>query len=102
MLKSAEEWHKMANAITSVFDAIRFQARLIEYLVKAADYPYPEICRIEQSLLDLISIRQGERNLVTYKNHSFRSVYTGKMIPPQPKPYMENTDDSLEAYLGQT
>ncbi|WAR09363.1 GSXL9-like protein [Mya arenaria] len=101
MQKSADEWHQLANECKNEHDIVRFQARVIKNLVEAADYPYPEICRMELLLLEWIDVRQGHLDLTTFRDHSYKSVYTGKMTPPSNIPFMDNMDDSVEAYLGQ-
>lgn len=99
MMAKSKEWFNMAESCTSEADIVTFQAALIKHLVDVAEYPFPAICEMENLLYEWIRLRKESHGLAKFRDVSYRSVFTGNMAASPVKPFMEQYDDSLEAYL---
>ena len=65
-------------------------AKITAYPVKAK--------RLEEQLEGWAAHR--DENVVKYRNHQFRSIFTGTSTPPYHKHWIEAFDDSLEAFIS--
>jgi trimethylamine monooxygenase len=77
-------------------DEIDFQGDFVDELVKESDYGH---------CLDVTAIfhsweHDKDDNILTYRDKSFASIFTGTKSPIHHTTFMEALDDSLECYLN--
>jgi trimethylamine monooxygenase len=91
-------YREKEEANESASDDIDFQCGYIRDLLGLTDYPdfKPEIMAEQFKEWK----HHKEEDVLTYRHHSFRSAITGTLAPPLKTPWMQQTDDSLEAFLA--
>ncbi len=91
-------WREKEEASETASDDIDFQCAYIRDLIDRTDYPdfKPEIMAEQFKEWK----HHKEEDVLTYRHHSFRSTLTGNMAPPLKTPWMQQTDDSLTAFLA--
>ncbi|XP_060597998.1 trimethylamine monooxygenase-like [Ruditapes philippinarum] len=97
MQADADEWHSKANACASESDVVKFQTALISHLAELGGYN-PTVAKNTETIMEWIRVRKESLGLANYRDNCYRSMYTGKVSPKQ-KPFMQNYDESIEAYL---
>ncbi|MDD2705359.1 MAG: NAD(P)/FAD-dependent oxidoreductase [Acidocella sp.] len=91
-------WREKEEASETASDDIDFQCAYIRDLIDRTDYPdfKPEIMAEQFKEWK----HHKEEDVLTYRHHSFRSTLTGNMAPPLKTTWMQQTDDSLTAFLA--
>ncbi|TVQ70305.1 MAG: NAD(P)/FAD-dependent oxidoreductase [Oceanospirillales bacterium] len=98
METSIQEWSQREGALKSDEQMIRFQGEYIQSLIEQTDYPTFDIERVNQIFLKWEQHKHDD--ILTFRDHSYRSVMTGTQAPSHHTPWLEAMDDSLEAYLN--
>ena len=78
-------------------DLIRFQVDYTANLIQETDYPSWDYELTVQTLLDWEHAKH--ENIMTYRDGAHTSAFTGSVAPKPKIPWMENTNDSLQAFL---
>ena len=76
-------------------DLINFQRDFVEDVAKEADYG----CSLDVSALFHTWAKHKQDNILTYRDQSFKSVFSGKSTPVHHTSFMSALDDSMETYL---
>lgn len=91
-------WREREEGLTNDESMIRFQADYVKGLISATDYPMFDIEGVIQTFLVWESHKKD--NIMTFRDHAYRSLITGKQSPLHHTPWKDALDDSLEAYLA--
>jgi trimethylamine monooxygenase len=92
------QWREKELALKTAEEMYTYQGDYIQELINETDYPSFDIPAVNQTFLEWKYHKK--QNLMTYRDHSYRSLMTGTMSPSHHTPWLEALDDSLEAYLG--
>lgn len=98
MTADSQAWRKREEALTTDESMIRFQADYVQQLINATDYPSFDIEGVIQTFL--VWEQHKKESIMTFRDHSYRSLMTGKQSPMHHTPWKDALDDSLEAYLA--
>ncbi|MDN6201649.1 MAG: NAD(P)/FAD-dependent oxidoreductase, partial [Micrococcaceae bacterium] len=91
-------WRESFLAIDGDADEVRFQADYIRDLLEATDYPPFDVDEVVEIFLAWKEDKQ--KNILTYRDKTYRSVKTGTMAATHHTPWLRELDDSLERYLS--
>ncbi|MGP5725489.1 NAD(P)-binding domain-containing protein [Arthrobacter rhombi] len=91
-------WRESFLAIDGDADEVRFQADYIRDLLGATDYPPFDVDEVVEIFLAWKEDKQ--KNILTYRDKTYRSVKTGTMAATHHTPWLRELDDSLERYLS--
>ena len=100
MAKVQEDWVKRNKAVTDWHEIVDFQADYVMDLVRDCgedDFPYN--IDVRDMLHEHIDRR--DEDIVTYRDYSYTSKYTGTRATIPRTSFMMNKDDSLENFLNQ-
>lgn len=79
------------------YEAIAYQGAYIQELIDETDYPSFDIPGSNEAFFEWK--RHKKDDIMTFRNHSYRSVMTGTMAPPHHTPWKDALEDSLASYL---
>jgi len=94
-----ELWAERFAQTKDGHDEIDFQRDYIRDLLQYCDYPEHNHEKRAELLHEWKEDRH--RNILTYRDQSYKSVMTGTMAPLPAVPWFKNMDDSLEGYINQ-
>ena len=98
MDKDWKKWVAENKALKDVYEAIDFQTAYVKEIVKdcGADYPY------DVDVTDMFYEWAGHKqeNIITYRDKSFPSKFTGTQSPVHHTTFMKAFDDSMETFRG--
>lgn len=77
--------------------AIQYQADYIKELVAETDYPSFDIDGASEAFFQWK--KHKAKDIMAFRNNSYRSVMTGSMAPTHHTPWKDALDDSMESYL---
>ncbi|WP_078120334.1 flavin-containing monooxygenase [Thiosocius teredinicola] len=98
MTAHSMKWRERELTLETAEEMYTYQGDYILELIEATDYPTFDIPGTNKTFLDWK--KHKKENIMTFRDHSYRSLMTGTMSPPHHTPWMEALDDSLEAYLS--
>ena len=98
MAADSVQWVEQEETALDPDAHIDFQAAYIRDLVGPTDYPAFDIEGMGELFKEWK--RDKEKDILGYRNKSYRSTMTGTVAPPHHTPWMEAMDDSLEAFLA--
>jgi trimethylamine monooxygenase len=79
------------------YAAIKFQGKYTMDLMAETDYPDFDTAGAIQAFLEWKGHKK--ENIMTFRDHGYKSALTGTMAPNHHTPWMDALDDSLECYL---
>jgi trimethylamine monooxygenase len=85
------------NAGKDNYDAIRYQGDYVRELIAETDYPSFDIDGSNEAFFQWK--KHKSHGIMTFRDHSHKSVMTGAMAPPHHTPWKDALDDSIESYL---
>ena len=97
MEADSAKWGEREDALEDPKAMIVFQGDNIQELVNLTDYPSFDIAGVNETFFAW-KYHKAE-NIMTFRNHSFRSLMTGTEQPPHHTDWKDEMDDSLESYL---
>lgn len=104
-LPSAEEmadynqaWRDRELTLETAEEMYTYQGDYIQELIDATDYPSFDISAVNQTFLEWK--HHKKENIMTFRDHAYRSLMTGTLSPTHHTPWIDALDDSLEAYLS--
>ena len=79
------------------YDAIWYQGNYVKELIDETDYPSFDV----EGACNAFKEWKGhkKKDIMTFRNNSYKSVMTGTMAPVHHTPWKDALDDSLEVYL---
>ncbi|KAL4238253.1 hypothetical protein ACF0H5_002966 [Mactra antiquata] len=96
MILHIEEQFIKTSGLKSFYDYLDYQALVINMLCTDTGYT-KEILKFDD--LFRTWLRQRYDDILTHRNHCYRSVFTGTMSAKPNTPWWEARDDSKEAFL---
>lgn len=93
-------WRERELALVTAEENYTYQGDYIQDLIDATDYPSFDIPATNQTFLEWK--HHKKENIMTFRDHAYRSLMTGTMSPTHHTPWIDALDDSLEAYLSDT
>ncbi|WP_286238126.1 NAD(P)-binding domain-containing protein [Neptuniibacter halophilus] len=98
MTAHSMQWRERELELETAEEMYTYQGDYIQELIDATDYPSFDIAAVNQTFLEWK--HHKKENIMTFRDHSYRSLMTGTMSPPHHTPWIDALDDSLEAYLS--
>lgn len=98
MTAHSMQWRERELTLETAEQMFTFQGDYILELIEATDYPTFDIEGVRKTFLEWK--HHKKENIMTFRDHSYRSLMTGTMSPPHHTPWIDALDDSLEAYLS--
>jgi len=98
MVADAKKWLKEEEANKDCYDEIRFQGAFMKDLCQENKYPH------NLDVTEIFDIWEGHKHsdILTYRDQSFASIFTGTQSPIHHSNFMVALDDSLETFMNQT
>merc|ERR1739848_229299 len=98
MVADPKKWLKEEEANKDCFDEIRFQGAFMKDLCEQSKYPH------NLDVTEIFDIWEGHKHtdILTYRDQSFASIFTGTQSPIHHSNFMIALDDSLETFMNQT
>ncbi|WP_289034558.1 NAD(P)/FAD-dependent oxidoreductase [uncultured Roseibium sp.] len=97
MTIDSQAWRAREEGLENDHDMIWFQGDYTKHLIEMTDYPMFDIEGVNRTFEEWE--HDKEADIMGYRNKSYRSLITGNMSPAHHTPWLEELDDSLEAYL---
>jgi trimethylamine monooxygenase len=97
MTADSQKWRQREEELVSDEDMIWFQGDYVKDLIKDTDYPSFDIEGVNNTFMEWE--KHKHEDIMGFRNHSYKSLMTGKMSPQHHTPWIEELDDSLETYL---
>ena len=97
MTKDSLAWREREEKLETDEDFIYFQGAYIQVLVDATDYPSFDIEGTNKTFM--MWEHHKHENIMTFRDNAYKSLMTGTMSPMHHTPWLEEMDDSMEAYL---
>ncbi len=99
MLADNMAWRERELELVTAEENYTYQGDYIQDLIDATDYPSFDIPATNQTFLEWK--HHKKENIMTFRDHAYRSLMTGTMSPTHHTPWIDALDDSLEAYLSE-
>ena len=97
MKKDSKAWRKREEKLQDAEQSIWFQGDYVKQLIEATDYPSFDIEAVNKTFMTWEHDKAAD--IMGYRNKSYRSLMTGNMQPAHHTPWLEEMDDSLEAFM---
>ncbi|ELT91397.1 hypothetical protein CAPTEDRAFT_228119 [Capitella teleta] len=92
-------WVERSKKIRSVREVPPFQSSYMRYLSDECGYPYD--VNVDDLFDEIASHKYGpNQGIITCRDMSFTSKFTGNKSPSKKLPFMEEFDDSLEGFVN--
>nr|2XLR_A Chain A, FLAVIN-CONTAINING MONOOXYGENASE [Methylophaga aminisulfidivorans]2XLR_B Chain B, FLAVIN-CONTAINING MONOOXYGENASE [Methylophaga aminisulfidivorans]2XLR_C Chain C, FLAVIN-CONTAINING MONOOXYGENASE [Methylophaga aminisulfidivorans]2XLR_D Chain D, FLAVIN-CONTAINING MONOOXYGENASE [Methylophaga aminisulfidivorans] len=91
-------WREKELTLVTAEEMYTYQGDYIQNLIDMTDYPSFDIPATNKTFLEWK--HHKKENIMTFRDHSYRSLMTGTMAPKHHTPWIDALDDSLEAYLS--
>jgi len=98
MTKHSMEWRKREDTLADDEQMIWFQGDYVQELIDATDYPSFDVEGVNQTFMEWE--HHKHEDIMGFRNHAYRSLMTSTMSPAHHTPWLEELDDSFEAYLA--
>ena len=98
MTADSLQWRAREEQLKNDEEMIWFQGDYVQHLIDATDYPSFDIEGVNKTFMEWE--HHKHENIMNFRNNSYKSLMTGKMSPQHHTSWVEELDDSMEAYLG--
>ncbi|MGY2293715.1 NAD(P)-binding domain-containing protein [Pseudomonas sp. SDO528_S397] len=98
MVADSLDWQTREQTLETNQQMFEFQGSYIQHLVDATDYPSFNIAAINETFMHWK--HDKAKDIMGYRDKSYRSLMTGTQSPPHHTPWLEALDDSMATYLG--
>lgn len=98
MQQDTQAWHSAEQQLEDVHAMYKFQGDYIMRLIEQTDYPTFDIEAVRKTFMEWK--KHKKENIMTFRDHTYRSLMTGTMAAPHHTTWLNALDDSLEAYLA--
>ncbi|XP_060606971.1 trimethylamine monooxygenase-like [Ruditapes philippinarum] len=98
METDAKDWHSRCEAIRSENDMLEVQSDLVDHLANLGGYTKDIMKTVPYFRGWIQDRKEKDTGLANYRDMCYANIHSGIMAPKQ-TPFMENYDDSIEAYL---
>lgn len=100
MQADSAAWREQEEGLQSTASMYEFQGRYIKHLIEHTDYPSFDIDAVNQIFLKWKTDKK--RDIMGYRDKSYRSVMTGTLAVPHHTRWLQALDDSMDEYLRET
>ena len=97
MEKDIADLRAAEDAIEDDYGAIAFQGAYTMELMELTDYPPFDCSGANEAFYQWK--KHKKENIMTFRDHGYKSALTGTIAPPHHTPWKDALDDSLESYL---
>ena len=97
MRKHSKAWRKREEKLADAEQMICFQGGYVKELLEATDYPSFDVEAVNKTFMEWEHHKM--ENIMGFRNNAYRSLMTGTMSLKHHTPWLEELDDSMEAYL---
>jgi len=98
MTADSLQWRAREEQLKNDEEMIWFQGDYVQHLIDTTDYPSFDIEGVNKTFMEWE--HHKHENIMNFRNNSYKSLMTGKMSPQHHTSWVEELDDSMEAYLG--
>ncbi len=98
MTADSMQWRAREEQLKNDEEMIWFQGDYVQHLIGATDYPSFDIEGVNKTFMEWE--HHKHENIMNFRNNNYKSLMTGKMSPQHHTSWVEELDDSMEAYLG--
>ncbi len=95
-----EKWREAEDNIPDDYGAIEFQGKYTMDLMALTDYPEFDCSGSNEAFFQWK--KHKKENIMTFRDHGYKSALTGTMAPAHHTPWKDALDDSLESYLAES
>ena len=88
------------DALEDDYGCIRYQGAYTGELIAETDYPSFDIDGANEAFFQWK--KHKKENIMTFRDHGYKSALTGTMAPAHHTPWKDALDDSQESYLAQS
>jgi trimethylamine monooxygenase len=92
-----DKWRTREDTLEDAEQMIWFQGDYVQELIDATDYPSFDIQATNKTFMEWE--HHKAENIMGFRDNAYRSLMTGTMSPKHHTPWLEELDDSMEAYL---
>ena len=92
-----DRWREVEDNLEDDYAAIRFQGDYTMQLMALTDYPDFDVSDSNEAFFQWK--KHKKENIMTFRDHGYKSALTGTMAPAHHTPWKDALDDSLESYL---
>jgi len=92
-----DHWREVEDNLEDDYAAIRFQGDFTMRLMAMTDYPDFDTADSNEAFFQWK--KHKKENIMTFRDHGYKSALTGTMAPAHHTPWKDALDDSLESYL---
>jgi len=100
MQADSARWRAREESLETTASMYEFQGSYIKHLIEQTDYPSFDIDAVNQIFLKWKTDKK--RDIMGYRDKSYRSVITGTSAVPHHTRWLQALDDSMEEYLRET
>ena len=97
MTADSVKWRERELTLETAEQMYTYQGDYIQDLIEATDYPTFDIAGVNKTFLEWK--KHKKENIMTFRDHAYRSLMTGSQSPVHHTPWIDALDDSLESYL---
>ena len=97
MKKNSKKWRNREEKLENDEDMIWFQGDYTKELMEATDYPSFDVEAVNKTFMEWE--HHKHEDIMGFRNNSYKSIMTGTMSPNHHTSWLEELDDSMEAYL---
>jgi trimethylamine monooxygenase len=100
MEKDSQAWYDREEGLKTDHDKIWFQGDYVKELIGLTDYPMFDVDEVNRCFEEWE--HHKEENIMTFRDHAYKSIMTGNMAPVHHTPWIKAMDDSMETYMSNT
>ena len=100
MQDDSARWRAEEDSLDTTASMYEFQGSYIKHLIEQTDYPNFDIDAVNQIFLKWKTDKK--RDIMGYRDKSYRSVITGTTAVPHHTRWLQALDDSMAEYLRET
>jgi trimethylamine monooxygenase len=97
MKKDSQKWRNREEKLENDEEMIWFQGDYTKELMEATDYPSFDVEAVNKTFMEWE--HHKHEDIMGFRNNSYKSIMTGTMSPNHHTSWLEELDDSMEAYL---
>ncbi len=97
MAEHGAKWRAREETLEDAEQMIWFQGDYTRELMEQTDYPGFDVEAVNQTFMEWE--HHKVENIMTFRDHAYRSLMTGTMAPLHHTPWLQAMDDSMESYL---
>ena len=97
MRAHSQKWREREEKLETDEDMIWFQGDNVQELIDETDYPSFDIEGVNKTFMEWEHHKHDD--IMTFRDHSYKSLITGSASPPHHTKWVEAMDDSMKDYL---